>query len=215
MTTADFLINQLWEEGFFKDGKKLGEVMILLKENKGVTFPNNSVSNYLTKSPNLTKTGKKGYYTYFQKNNPKTLEIERAKDTIFDHELVSKLEKNFSIELKDLNLNFGRSGNCTAFLLRKIIEKLIYIVLSKHNSIDKIKDASGQLYGLEKSIDILPSISIDGLPLMNAKTAANVKGAKFLGDTSAHNPLTDVDMNTIIQQLPYVVTAIKELSRCI
>ncbi len=45
------------------------------------------------------------------------------------------------------------------------------------------------------------------------KTAKEIQGIKFLGDTSAHNPLTEVDMKTIIPQMPYIITAYKELAK--
>jgi hypothetical protein len=45
------------------------------------------------------------------------------------------------------------------------------------------------------------------------KTANEIKGLKFLGDTAAHNPLVSVDMKTIVPQMPYIITAFEELAR--
>lgn len=146
--------------------------------------------------------------------NKKTLAVE---EELFSDKLVKKLKKHFGTEVKDLHHNFGRSGNCTAFLLRKVLEKLIYITFSKHGIQTKLEDKTkpgglGGLVGLETMINLASSEKIRGIPFLMPKTAKEIKGIKFLGDVSAHNPLTDVDMNTIIPQMPYIITAYEELS---
>jgi len=45
------------------------------------------------------------------------------------------------------------------------------------------------------------------------KTAKEINGIKFLGDASAHNPLINVEMKTIIPQMPFIITAYEELSK--
>ena len=47
---------------------------------------------------------------------------------------------------------------------------------------------------------------------MLPKTAKLIEGIKFLGDSAAHNPLTNVEMDTIIPQMPYIITAYEEIS---
>lgn len=143
--------------------------------------------------------------------NKKILAVE---DELFSDKLIKNLSKNFSIELDDLQYNFGKSGNCTAFLLRKILEKLIYIVFSKHRLQTKLEDKTkpGGLVGLETMINLASSEKIHGIPFLMTKTAKEIKGIKFLGDVSAHNPLTNVDTRTIIPQMPYIITAYEELS---
>ena len=47
---------------------------------------------------------------------------------------------------------------------------------------------------------------------MLPKTVSKLQGIKFLGDTSAHNPLTNVKMETILPQMPFIITAYEELS---
>ena len=42
---------------------------------------------------------------------------------------------------------------------------------------------------------------------MMPKPAREIRGIKFLGDASAHNPLIDIDMKTIVPQMPYIITA--------
>jgi len=46
-----------------------------------------------------------------------------------------------------------------------------------------------------------------------SRTGREIKRIKFLGDTAAHNPLTNVEMNTIIPQMPFIITAFEELAK--
>lgn len=61
-------------------------------------------------------------------------------------------------------------------------------------------------------INIVTQEKINGIPILTSKTGKEVKGLKFLGDASAHNPLTNVDMISIVPQMPFIITAYKELS---
>lgn len=131
---------------------------------------------------------------------------------IFSENLVNTLGKEFEIEMKDVALAYGKSGTCTAFLLRKILEKLIFLTFAKNKISDKLKDGSGGLVGLKSMLDLCTKNKIDGKPFLMSKTAKEIEGIKFLGDTSAHNPLTNVDMKTIVPQMPYIITAYEELS---
>jgi len=144
--------------------------------------------------------------------NKKVLAIE---EELFSDKLIKKFGKNFNIEIEDLHHNFGTSGNCTAFLLRKILEKLIFITFSKNGVQVKLEDKTkpGGLVGLETMINLASSEKIRGIPFLTPKTAKEIKGIKFLGDVAAHNPLTDVDIKTIIPQMPYIITAYEELSK--
>jgi len=146
------------------------------------------------------------------RKNKKIIAIE---EELFSDKLIKRLGSDFSVEINDLKHNFGISGNCTAFLLRKILEKLIYIAFSKNSIETKLEDKSklSGLVGLETMINLASSEKIHGVPFLMPKTAKEIKGIKFLGDVSAHNPLTNVDMKTIIPQMPYIITAYEELSK--
>jgi hypothetical protein len=139
------------------------------------------------------------------------LEIE---DQLFSDSLTLKLKPKFATELKELQVNFGRCGNATAFLLRKILEKLIVIVFRKVSKMAAIDDARrpGAWKGLEELIDIAAREKVDGVALLLPRTAQELRGLKFLGDAAAHNPFIDVDMTTILPQMPYLITALGELS---
>lgn len=142
----------------------------------------------------------------------RVLEVEQK---LFSDALVKKLEKNFNVELAELHDNFGRHGNATAFLLRKILEKLLIIVFGKLGKDGQIVDNGrpGGWKGLQEVIEIAAKEKVDGLPLLLPKTANAIKGIKFLGDSAAHNPLVSVDMTTIIPQMPFLITAYAELAQ--
>ena len=61
-------------------------------------------------------------------------------EEILSKNLIVALGKDFETEIFDLNLNYGKSGTCTAFLLRKILEKLIFLTFVKNGSSEKIKE---------------------------------------------------------------------------
>jgi len=145
----------------------------------------------------------------------KNRKIMAIEEELFSDKLLKKLGDDFSIEINDLRHNFGLSGNCTAFLLRKILEKLIYITFSKNNIEIKLEDKTkpGGLIGLETMINLCASEKVNGVPFLMSKTAKEIRGIKFLGDVSAHNPLTNVDIKTIIPQMPYIITAYEELTK--
>lgn len=146
--------------------------------------------------------------------NPAKKKKLKSSVSLFSVELTDKLKNDFRVELEDLEHNFGYSGACSAFLLRKILEKLIYLVFTKNNLGKHIEDKNkpGGLVGLDKMINLASMSKIKNKSILTSKTASELKGIKFLGDTSAHNPLTNVKMETIIPQLPYIITAYEELS---
>jgi hypothetical protein len=142
----------------------------------------------------------------------RVLEVEAQ---LFSDTLVKALARDFSPELAELEANFGRHGNATAFLLRKILEKLLIIVFGKLGKTSAIEDKSrpGGWRGLQEIVDIASREKVSGLPVLTGRTAAELRGVKFLGDTAAHNPLVNVEMPTIVPQMPFLITAFGELSR--
>jgi hypothetical protein len=141
----------------------------------------------------------------------RVLEVEQR---LFSDNLTRKLDKNFAVELSELHDNFGKHGNATAFLLRKILEKLLIIVFGKLGKDAQIVDNArpGGWKGLQEIIEIAAREKVDGLPLLLPKTANAIKGIKFLGDAAAHNPLVSVDTTTIVPQMPFIITAYGELA---
>lgn len=207
-------IELLWKEGFFKDGYILPEVSKCITKKWGHNFLPADISKALKKAPFLRRMGKRRAFQYIQKISPVSKKFANIEEKLFSNELVGKLVKNFETELDDLHLNFGNSGTCTAFLLRKILEKLIYIVFTRNGIESKIEDKNSPsgLVGLEKMLDIAAREKIQGIPILTPKTAQKIQGIKFLGDASAHNPLVSIDMETIVPQMPFIITAYKELA---
>jgi hypothetical protein len=134
----------------------------------------------------------------------------------FPEELVKKLGKRFETDLKDLRLVWNRSGNCMAFLLRRITEKAIYFAFARQRMIDKLKDPSdpSKLVGLGKMIDIAASEKTrDGTPFLTPKIADHLKRSKFLGDVAAHDFLIDVYPKQVQLEINFVITALGALSK--
>ena len=158
----------------------------------------------------LASTGRADALQMIGKSH-RVIEVEHF---LFAPDLESKLQKNFSKELHELRGTFGRYGNCSAFLLRKILEKLMIICFRKVGKGALIEDGSkpGGLIGLESMIELAMRERVNSVPMLSGKTGSHIKGAKFLGDTAAHNPLVDVAVEDVLPQMPYVVTAYKELA---
>lgn len=208
-------IESLWREEFFMVGRKLGEVAIQITKKWDITLHLSGISKALTGASFLIRIGKCGSFQYKQKVSPVSKKLRSIEEELFSKELVHALGDAFKTEVQDLHLNFGKSGTCTVFLLRKILEKLIYITFARNSMLFKIeeKDKSSRLIGLEAMVETTAREKVDGIPFLQSHTAERIKGIKFLGDTSAHNPLVNVDMETIIPQMPYIITAYKELSK--
>jgi len=203
----------LWQEGFFKKLQGLKSISKKLEE-YGNNFNSMEIGVALLRNKKLfTRKGKRGSFEYIQKREAVDKKIKKIEDDLFSTEILNKTKKDFKVELEDLKINFGRSGTCTAFLLRKFLEKLIYISFAHHNLTQKLEDKSnsGRLVGLEAMINIASSEKVNGTPFITPKTADKIQGIKFLGDTSAHNPLINVDMETITPQMPFIITAYKEI----
>lgn len=202
----------LWHGGVFESARKFNDILQILGE-KGKNFSKPKLGLALSRAKFLTRRGRRGFYEYVQRFPSVNEETDKIEVNLFSKRLAKKLEANFSEEMSDLNWNFGKSGTCTAFLLRKILEKLIFLTFAKNRLDAKLKDAEGKFIGLEAMVNLASSEKIEGLHFLMPSTAKSIKGAKFLGDTSAHNPLTNVAMKTIIPQMPFIITAYEELSR--
>lgn len=212
-STPTGAVKSLWVTGFFQDDRTLNDVATRIKTEWGHNFSSSDLSKALKRVSFLIRKGRKHGFKYIQKTSFASKKTVSIADQLFSDEIVKKLNQNFADELSDLRLNFGSSGTCTAFLLRKVLEKLIYIVFAKNGIESKLDDKTraGFLVGLEKMIDLASVEKIGGLPLLTSTTAKKIRGVKFLGDSSAHNPLVNVDMETILPQMPYIITAYKEL----
>ena len=98
----------------------------------------------------------------------KVLEIEQS---LFASELELKLQKSFAQELDELRGVFGKQGSCTAFLLRKILEKLLIISFRKSGKASLIEDTHkpGGLIGLESMIGLAISERVNSAPILTER----------------------------------------------
>jgi len=209
MQTVPAVLKELWQVGFFAEARTIRAINDRLRQS-GLNPMPDTLRMALSRGRYLTQRRLGKYRTYVQKYASEKVEVDKG---ILPTELAVALGKTFKAELEDLNLCFGRSGTCTAFLLRKILEKLIYITFAKHGLVDKLKDEKNNLVGLKTMLSHCETCKIQGKPFLMAKTAREIGGLKFLGDTSAHNPLINVDMETIIPMMPFIIIAYSELSR--
>jgi len=204
----------LWQEGFFMSWNDQDKIAAHLAK-RGNNFLPHTLRMALRRAAHLIGRKRNGVSEYIQTKPAVSKEVDRIETELFDDGLVKKFGKSFQTEMADLQLNFGKSGNCTAFLLRKILEKLIYIAFARNCMETKLEDKSapGRIIGLEAMINTAAREKVGGIPFLTSQTAQEIRGIKFLGDASAHNPLIDVDMKTIVPQMPFIITSYKELLR--
>lgn len=214
-------------DGFFDQPVTSAEVCRRINEKFGVRWPTSKVQPYLLKFievgilHGIATDGIGKVWVLSSVPHDEVLRImskgrkvAELEHDLFSAGLTSKLSKNFQKELAELHDNFGRNGDCTAFLLRKILEKLLIIVFGKLGKSSSIEDMNrpGGWKGLKDIVELAAKEKIHGIPILLPKTANELKGIKFLGDTAAHNPLVNVDPTTILPQLPFVITAYEELA---
>lgn len=203
------LLQDIYQRSFFATEKKFEDVKHELGR-IGSHPTDGALLKALSRARFLTRRGSKGSYSYIQKHAPRKISLSRE---VFPDDLIAVLKDDFLVELDDLRLNYGKSGNCTAFLLRKILEKLIFITFAKNGYHDALKDPNGDVVGLKAMLRLAVELKVGGKPFLMAKTAKEIEGIKFLGDTSAHNPLAHVSMSTIEPVMPYIITAYVELAK--
>lgn len=227
-TSRYVLLRDLICEGFFDSPVSSEEVVRRIKERFGKRWKTSHVQTYMQKfmSAGIIHAIKPArerinYWALADLSRAdglrligKTKQVREIEGEMFSDRLLKQMQKDFAKEIDELRSNFGNNGNCTAFLLRKILEKLIIIVFGKNAREKQLEDRSrpGGWVGLKEMVEIAAREKLSGVPFLIPKTANEIKGLKFLGDTAAHNPLVGVDMRTIIPQMPFIITAFEELA---
>lgn len=219
-------LRELICDGFMDVPVSSADVVHRVREKFGRKWDTTRVQTYMRKFAGIAHAVKPrgsrvNYWVLASVDRADALQLIGKSNRVIDVEhslfaagLESKLQRNFSKELHELRGTFGRYGNSSAFLLRKILEKLLIICFRKVGKGLLIEDASkpGRLIGLESMIELAMRERVNAAPMLSGKTGSQIKGAKFLGDTAAHNPMVDVDTEDILPQMPYVVMAYKELA---
>lgn len=204
-------LKYLWESKFFEKERTFSEIKKELSTRLGCNPSSQNLQMSLLRSKSyLTRKGSRGKYRYIQKYHSKNIALD---DSVMPDRLIKALGRDFDTDIADLKLNFGRSGTCTAFLLRKILEKLILLTFMKNGLGDKLKDPNGGIVNLTTMLSLATNNKVKGEHFLTPKTAKEIGGVKFLGDTSAHNPLVNVDMKTVLLAMPFIITGYEELSR--
>lgn len=209
--TVPSLLELTWHQGFFRVERSFADIRKELSDLGSNPSPQN-LNNAISNAKYLTKRGKEGKRRYIQKHGSTGVVTSQG---VLPPELLKKLSKDFKTELADLKHNFGVSGTCSAFLIRKILEKLLFLAFSKNGEGEKLKESSGKHIGLHAMISLSTAIQVDGKPFLTQQTASQIGPIKFLGDTAAHNPLANVSMQTIEKEMAYIITAYMELSNWI
>ena len=222
------VIRVLISEGFFDVPESSRDVVCRIRERFGVRWATARVQIYMKKfllAGVIHAVKPAGTYKNFwvRASVPraralqmigKSQRVREMEDELFSDNLRQQLEPILGRELEQLRENFGKNGDCTAFLLRKMLEKLIIIVFGKAQRESVLEDQAkpGGWKGLKEMIELAAKEKIKGVPFLTGKTANEIKGIKFLGDTAAHNPLVNVQTETILPQMPYIITAYEELA---
>lgn len=222
------LIRQVLLEGLFDVPVTSAVIVRRIRERFGKRISTTYIQTYMRKFMSAgvlhavrPQNSRSNYYVLSSVSRQRALStigkekgVVEVEQQLFSEALVRKLEKNFGVELGELHDNFGKHGNATAFLLRKILEKLLIIVFGKLGRDTQIVDNGkpGGWKGLQEIIEIAAKEKVNGLPMLLPKTANAIRGIKFLGDAAAHNPLVNVDTTTILPQMPFIITAYAELA---
>lgn len=130
------LLKDLWGQGFFSSEKKFQAVKTQLSK-LGSNPSDATLGMALNRAKFLTQRGTRTDYRYIQKYAAKKIVL--TVDLLPD-ELTNDLDKDFETEIQDLRMNYGQSGTCTAFLLRKILEKLIFLTFAKNGLGSQLED---------------------------------------------------------------------------
>lgn len=217
MSSVIELIKLFYIEGFFSEWKTLADVKIEL-EKRGFNFSTPLISMSLmnsTKRGVLFRKKISGMNKYSQRQPPE-VQIKEEETTelnkVFSEVTKKKLGERFQQDIRELNVAFiSDCGNSAAFLLRKILEKTIFHVLASNGKVDLTKNKDGTFMGLDSMINLCSREKLKGSPILLPKTAKELLGMKFLGDSSAHNYLADIELKDINHQLSYWTIAVKEL----
>jgi len=217
MTSVLELMKMFYTEGFFSNWRGLKDIKIEL-EKRGFNFSDQlihtSLSNAVKK--NILSKRKNSRIIEYSQRQPPEIQIKEKETTelnkVFSEVTKKKLGERFQQDIEELNISFTYDcGNSTAFLLRKILEKAIFHVLATNEKVDLIKNKEGIFLGFESMINLCSKEKLKGSPILLPKTAKELLGMKFLGDSSAHNHLVDIELKDINHQLSYWTIAIKEL----
>jgi len=209
MENQSEVVDYLWQIGWFSNFRKPKEIETEIDENFGIyvsnIIPTLKLKRFKKKIRNFPNKGWRQIKTSKDKGMKKENNLKEIKEC-----LGSAFEK----EVHELEFVSNNCPNCTSFLMRKILEKLLFIVVSKSNKkikIDEIKNSENRLPKLSELLKIAKSSEINNKPIIQPKNLDKLQNSVFLGDVSAHDYLTSVSFEDIQNEITIWRISIKEL----
>ena len=142
-------------------------------------------------------------------------DLESSDKEPFFQELYEGLGNRFKGEIDGLSLVYGKNSLCTAFLLRKILEKQLILTFLRAGLDEKIQSGSkkGNYLSLNNMLDLATKQKDGkGYPMLLMNTRQKLGSVRFLGNTAAHNILVDeISFELIGESLSYIDIALREL----
>ncbi len=209
MENQNEVVDYLWQIGWFKKVRKPKGIQEKI-QTFGIYSENITPTLKLKKFKKKIKRFKDGWKEIRAAN------IKGIKKTSEFEEISSCLGDSFKKEMQELKIVMNNCSNCTAFLMRKILEKLLFIVISKSDrkeDIKKLKEKEERLPNLTKLLNLSKNAEINNMHIISPKNINNLEGSKFLGDVASHDYLTDVSFEDIKQEISVWRISIKELSK--
>lgn len=211
MDSRSDVVDYLWRIGYFKEFRQRKDIVNKIYNDFGLYCTN---INSILKQKRFKKKIKKfvGGWREIMASSPKG--IKKEEEAKFK-EIKEALGDAFKKELEELEIVFNECPNSTAFLMRKILEKLLFIVVSKSNNkkrIEYLKQEENRLPSLTELLSIAKNAEINKLHIITPKNIDKLGGSKFLGDTAAHNYLISVGFEDIKQEIAIWRISIKELA---
>jgi len=209
MEKVSDVIDYLWKIGWFKEFRSPKEIKDKIYEESEIYVENITPILKLKRFNKKIKRFSKGWR---QIRPPKEKGIKKKSNL---KEIKDLLGSTFEKEMNELEIVSVYCPNCMAFLMRKILEKLLFITISKSNNknkIKKIKQTQKRLPNLTELLRISSSSEIDDKHILAPKNIDKLEGSKFLGDTAAHDYLTNVSFEDINNEISVWRVSIKQLS---
>src|SRR3989344_1662537 len=187
------IIDFFWDEGYFEAYRTVKEISDKIWKDYKVDAGNITMTLKLKKY--LRNSSGKGWK---QIKPPSKKFVTKSDDIV---ELQNILGVKFEKEIYELKIALQNQPDCTAFLMRKILEKLLFLTLIKSNQKDKIdeykKKNFGKLPQLGNLINLAKMAQINNIYVTTSNNLDRVENSKFLGDNSAHNYLINISFEDI------------------
>jgi len=201
------IIDYFWSQGYFEEYRKPSELSKKMWNEYKIDAGNIIMT---LKSKKYLKNFPRGWK---QIKPFQTKTISKTEDMV---EIERLLGNKFEKEISELKIALIHQPNCGAFLMRKIMEKLLFIIITKSNYkiyIDNFKrDNEGELPSMKNLLNWAQTAEINNIHIATPRNLKNFQGSKFLGDTAAHNYLISVGAEDLKLEFSNWRILVKELA---